>query len=77
MSIADIIRAWKDEEYRRSLSPEELTLLPMHPAGQVELSDLELETIHGGGTVLGCVLSILKGGTCWDDSFGCCPSYNC
>jgi mersacidin/lichenicidin family type 2 lantibiotic len=43
----DIVRAWKDESYRQSLSEEELKALPPCPAG--ELSDLELTAIAGGG----------------------------
>ncbi len=43
----DIVRAWKDENYRQSLSEEELKALPPCPAG--ELSDLELATVAGGG----------------------------
>ena len=48
MSTYDIIRAWKDEEYRDSLSEAERAALPQHPAGQIELSDAELETVAGG-----------------------------
>ncbi|MBO0782750.1 MAG: mersacidin/lichenicidin family type 2 lantibiotic [Ktedonobacteraceae bacterium] len=43
----DIVRAWKDETYRNSLSAEELAQLPEHPAGAFELSEDELERIHG------------------------------
>jgi mersacidin/lichenicidin family type 2 lantibiotic len=43
----DIIRAWKDESYRASLSQEEQALLPKNPAGGWELSDAELEAIYG------------------------------
>ena len=49
MSMFDIIRAWKDEEYRNSLSESERAALPQHPAGEIELSDVELETVAGGG----------------------------
>jgi mersacidin/lichenicidin family type 2 lantibiotic len=45
----DIIRAWKDEEYRNSLSSEEQAMLPANPAGALELSDADLEGIHGAG----------------------------
>ncbi len=45
----NIIRAWKDEEYRMSLSDEERSLLPDNPAGPMELSDDELDMIIGGG----------------------------
>jgi len=43
----DIVRAWKDEAYRQQLSSEELALLPANPVGEFELSDAELEAIHG------------------------------
>lgn len=43
----DIVRAWKDATYRANLSAEEQALLPAHPAGTVELSDAELEMVHG------------------------------
>ncbi|HTI15734.1 MAG TPA: mersacidin/lichenicidin family type 2 lantibiotic [Dictyobacter sp.] len=43
----DIARAWKDAAYRESLSAEEQAMLPANPAGEIELSDAELETIHG------------------------------
>ncbi|QBD80928.1 mersacidin/lichenicidin family type 2 lantibiotic [Ktedonosporobacter rubrisoli] len=42
----DIVRAWKDESYRESLSEEERALLPENPAG-VELSESSLETVYG------------------------------
>jgi mersacidin/lichenicidin family type 2 lantibiotic len=48
MSTLDIIRAWKDEEYRLSLDETERTLLPAHPAGLVELTDADLELVAGG-----------------------------
>ena len=44
----DIIRAWKDEEYRLSLTEEQRALLPENPAGQLELSDADLESVVGG-----------------------------
>ena len=44
----DIIRAWKDEEYRLSLTEEQRALLPDNPAGLLELSDADLEGVQGG-----------------------------
>ncbi|GCE45715.1 mersacidin/lichenicidin family type 2 lantibiotic [Thermosporothrix hazakensis] len=44
----EIIRAWKDASYRKSLSVEELETLPENPAGIIELSDAELKAIQGG-----------------------------
>lgn len=52
MSPNDIIRAWKDEEYRSSLSAAERALLPQHPAGLIELTDAELDAAVGANTEL-------------------------
>ena len=43
----DIVRAWKDESYRQSLSEEQLNTLPVNPVGI--LSDAQLEVVYGGG----------------------------
>ncbi|HKX26652.1 MAG TPA: mersacidin/lichenicidin family type 2 lantibiotic [Blastocatellia bacterium] len=48
-----IIRAWKDEDYRLSLSLDEQRALPANPAGSVELSNADLKA---GGT---CATSVL------------------
>jgi mersacidin/lichenicidin family type 2 lantibiotic len=48
MSKQNIIRAWKDEAYRRSLSAAERALLPANPAGLIELTDAQLGAIDGG-----------------------------
>lgn len=48
MSNIDIIRAWKDEEYRNSLSEEQRSHLPNNPAGITELSDEDMEAVAGG-----------------------------
>ncbi len=45
----DVVRAWKDENYRQSLNEEQLNTLPSHPAGELELTDDELENVFGGG----------------------------
>ena len=49
MSNVDIVRAWKDAGYRRSLSAEQLQRLPGNPAGPTQLSDDEL-VVAGGLT---------------------------
>ncbi len=48
MSKVDIVRAWRDEEYRSSLSKEALAGLPHHPAGSIELSDDDMRGVAGG-----------------------------
>ncbi len=66
----DIIRAWKDEEFRNSLSEDQRSQLPENPAGIVEISDEYLETIVGGahnstgeGTGTGCCICVSGDGT--------------
>jgi mersacidin/lichenicidin family type 2 lantibiotic len=54
MSRLDIIRAWKDESYRLSLSADQLAGLPANPAGAVELTDAEAATIDGKLALAGC-----------------------
>ena len=51
----DVERAWKDEEYRNSLTPEQLAQLPPNPAGDVEISEDDLDNVSGGNMT--CPLS--------------------
>lgn len=44
----NIVRAWKDAEYRKTLSAEELALMPENPVGVVELTEDEISDIMGG-----------------------------
>lgn len=48
MLLDRVIRAWKDPEYRHTLSAEDQALLPENPAGAIELTDDELEMVAGG-----------------------------
>jgi mersacidin/lichenicidin family type 2 lantibiotic len=81
MSNEDIVRAWKDAEYRQNLSAEEQTLLPEHPAGAIELPDDQLKQAAGGTvdwclTITACVTAC----TCTEDDFctlrGCITEVN-
>lgn len=49
MSNFDIIRAWKDEDYRNSLSDEQQSQLPENPAGIIELPNEVTQSLAGGG----------------------------
>ena len=57
MSNLDIVRAWKDEEYRNSLTEAQRSQLPENPAGAIELSNLEAETVAGGGWTQGVLFT--------------------
>ena len=47
MTKKKIIRAWKDVEFRNSLSESERASLPANPAGVIELSDASLNDATG------------------------------
>ena len=59
----DVVRAWKDEEYRASLTDAQQAVLPAAPAGYVELNDSELDEIWAG-----------RAGTCSCQCSCHCPS---
>jgi mersacidin/lichenicidin family type 2 lantibiotic len=46
--MIDLVRAWKDSEYRKTLSAEELASLPESPTGLVPAADEELKAAVGG-----------------------------
>ena len=60
MAKIDIVRAWKDEIYRNSLSKAELAQLPENPASMIELTDADLDQATGGTT------------TAYTGTSGCC-----
>ena len=64
----DIIRAWKDEEYRNSLSEAERAALPPNPAGLITLTDEDLGTVAGG---------IMASGNCNTVDYPCTGQANC
>jgi len=39
----EVVRAWKDEEYRDTLTAEQRAQLPEHPSGIIEFGQPELE----------------------------------
>jgi mersacidin/lichenicidin family type 2 lantibiotic len=55
MTTEEVIRSWKDEDFRSSLSDAEQALLPENPAGLVELTDEELQQLDiAGGSTAPC-----------------------
>ena len=47
MSAKDVIRAWKDEDFRLGLSAAQRAMLPDNPVGAIELSDEDLTDVAG------------------------------
>jgi mersacidin/lichenicidin family type 2 lantibiotic len=48
MNSREIVRSWKDEDYRLSLINKEQALAPENPAGLLELKDEDLVAVEGG-----------------------------
>jgi len=48
MKKVDVVRAWRDEEYRNSLTDQQRASLPENPAGLAVVSDEALRSITGG-----------------------------
>lgn len=48
MSTLEIARAWVDQEYRGSLSVEQIAELPEHPAGAIDAELEQLLDMWGG-----------------------------
>ena len=48
LSVNEIIRAWKDKNFRDSLNEEQRAQLPANPAGLVEINDEQLVQVTGG-----------------------------
>ena len=59
MKNDQIIRAWKDDEYRLSLGGDALSLLPKNPAGLMELTDDQLMDVDGGSTPICSLISAI------------------
>lgn len=83
----NVIKAWKDPIYRASLSTKERESLPAHPAGNIELSDNELDSASGAASTVPCGIAsfvtaaacntfgdTLCAGSCGPWSVGCCNS---
>lgn len=87
MNIDRIASAWRDEEYFLGLDAGQKATLPESPIGEIDLTDIELADVDAGAavrpqttwlcatvtlvTALYC-LSALGGGTCTENSLGCC-----
>jgi mersacidin/lichenicidin family type 2 lantibiotic len=73
MSYKKIIRAWKDANFRDTLSEEQCALLPEHPAGTVELTDAQLGKAAGGKNIP----SSYRYGDCNSGIIACTLPINC
>lgn len=78
MGTKDIVCAWKDSDYRHSLSASQRALLPPNPIGE-SLSGEELLTITAGAGG-GCETDVMVGICSCSDPYAtatCTPSFPC
>jgi mersacidin/lichenicidin family type 2 lantibiotic len=79
ISDIDVVRAWKDEEYRSSLTEAQRAQLPENPAGLVDLTDEAINGVVGGlltfGGICGRVPTVTaECGCIWSMTGRCrCP----
>ena len=71
MSTTEIIRAWKDAEYRESLSEAAQAAMPAHPAGSIDLPGAGI-----GGARGMRIRTAIKGGLP-PSTAGCSSKWTC
>ncbi|HZR40529.1 MAG TPA: mersacidin/lichenicidin family type 2 lantibiotic [Ktedonobacteraceae bacterium] len=88
MNLEHIINAWRDAEFCENLDDQTRAALPNSPIGEIHLDDTDLAEVRGGNAEAGtdgivCVIislvsslcaSIIYGGTCENDTTGCCKA---
>ncbi|HEX7331905.1 MAG TPA: mersacidin/lichenicidin family type 2 lantibiotic [Pyrinomonadaceae bacterium] len=76
MSKTDVIRAWKDEDYRSSLSDAQRAELPDNPAGFIELSETDLRDAAGGTIITITIIFCPTFDPVYCSQITVCPSLN-
>lgn len=63
LSKQDVLRAWKDDEFRNGLSPEDRAAIPARPVNDdgSQMTDEQLEQA-AGGTTPACIVSVASVG---------------
>jgi mersacidin/lichenicidin family type 2 lantibiotic len=75
MPTMEIVKAWKDEEYRDTLTAEQRSQLPAHPSGVIEFGQAQLEDESLFGPAAGKCKFVTKStsqGKCYTNSPGHC-----
>jgi mersacidin/lichenicidin family type 2 lantibiotic len=73
MPAIEVIKSWKDEEYRDTLTLEEKAQLPEHPSGLIEFGQPQLadESLFGPGEFI-CKFSYTRVKHCFTSRPGHC-----
>ena len=72
MKKETILRAWRDPEFRASLSAEERAALPAHPSAAIELRDEQLTAVQGSLSAVGDISDTVKTSNTPGTYSGCC-----
>lgn len=77
----DLVRFWKDPEYRRSFSEDQRKAFPEHPSGPVEITDDALVNVLGANTeqfnTAGCCGGTSSNTNCAGHDTCCHPTEAC
>jgi mersacidin/lichenicidin family type 2 lantibiotic len=69
MPTLETIRAWKDEDYRLSLSNDSLAQLAEHPSGTIEfIKEKETDVFNATSPIQTCHPTLIT----WTDAECCC-----
>jgi mersacidin/lichenicidin family type 2 lantibiotic len=77
MSHVNVVRAWKDEEYRQSLTEAERAALPENPAGLLDLAESDLQRAEGGYLVGATFYTCFSIYHCFLTIIGCPTASGC
>ena len=77
MTPRDIIRAWKDPNYRAGLPAAQRAQVPAHPAGAIELPEPTLHAAwpHADFRVKSGLRAGSPTAVCTDEAHGCTSAY--
>jgi mersacidin/lichenicidin family type 2 lantibiotic len=70
MSPNQIVRAWKDADFRASLTTESAAVMPANPVGEIDIADSLLDLSGGQASrteyfeTLGCCNGFTQAGKC-------------
>ena len=74
MTTFETVKAWKDEEYRDTLSAEQMEQVPGHPSGLIELQQGVLETRKSFAAADMVVKPVSYPADC--SFYGCCKKHH-
>ena len=73
MTTLETVKAWKDEEYRGTLSVEQMERLPRHPSGLIELQQGELK---GEASFAAPDVEVVPQTSHYDCTYVCCKRHH-